>query len=57
MAIRFVISHGAIGTNLVGMASPEEFESALAAVRKGPLPAPALDRLAALQQDFAGEAR
>jgi aryl-alcohol dehydrogenase-like predicted oxidoreductase len=56
-AIRFVISHAGIGTILVGMASPEEFEGALGAVRKGPLPGPALDRLAALQQDFAGEAR
>ena len=32
-------------------------EDALAAVQKGPLPQAALDRLAALQQGFAGEAR
>jgi aryl-alcohol dehydrogenase-like predicted oxidoreductase len=56
-AIRFVISHPAVGTILVGMASPEQFEASLAAVGKGPLPQAALDRLAGLQQGFAGEAR
>jgi aryl-alcohol dehydrogenase-like predicted oxidoreductase len=56
-AIRFAISHPAMGTILVGMATPEQFEQALAAVQKGPLPSAALDRLAALQQRFAGEAR
>jgi aryl-alcohol dehydrogenase-like predicted oxidoreductase len=56
-ATRFAISHPAVGTILVGMATPEQFETALAAVRKGPLPRAALDRLATLQQQFAGEAR
>jgi len=56
-AIRFALAHPAVGTILVGMASPEQFEQALAAVQKGPLPRAALDRLAALQQNFAGEAR
>jgi L-galactose dehydrogenase/L-glyceraldehyde 3-phosphate reductase len=56
-AVRFAISHPAMGTILVGMASPEQFEQALAAVQRGPLPPPALDRLATLQQGFAGEAR
>jgi aryl-alcohol dehydrogenase-like predicted oxidoreductase len=56
-AIRFAISHPAIGTILVGMASPQQFEHALAAVQRGPLPQAALDRLAMLQQAFAGEAR
>jgi aryl-alcohol dehydrogenase-like predicted oxidoreductase len=56
-ATRFAISHPAIGTILVGTATPQEFDQALAAVQKGPLPAAALDRLAALQQGFAGEAR
>jgi aryl-alcohol dehydrogenase-like predicted oxidoreductase len=56
-ATRFAISHPAMGTILVGMATPQQFEDALAAVRKGPLPPAALDRLAALQQGFAGEAR
>jgi aryl-alcohol dehydrogenase-like predicted oxidoreductase len=56
-ATRFAISHPAMGTILVGMATPEQFEQALAAVLKGPLPPAALDRLTALQQGFAGEAR
>jgi len=56
-ATRFCIGHPAMGTILVGMATPRQFEDALAAVMKGPLPKAALDRLAALQQGFAGEAR
>jgi aryl-alcohol dehydrogenase-like predicted oxidoreductase len=56
-ATRFAISHPAVGTILVGLATPQEFEDALAAVEKGPLPAQALDRLAALRQAFAGEPR
>jgi hypothetical protein len=39
------------------MATEEQFAQALAAVEKGPLPEAALDRLAQLQQSFAGEAR
>jgi L-galactose dehydrogenase/L-glyceraldehyde 3-phosphate reductase len=56
-AIRFAISHEAMGTILVGIATPEQFDGALAAVEKGPLPKAALERLAALQKGFAGEAR
>jgi L-galactose dehydrogenase/L-glyceraldehyde 3-phosphate reductase len=56
-AMRFALSQPAIGTILVGIATPEQFEEALKAVEKGPLPAAALERLAALQQEFAGEAR
>jgi aryl-alcohol dehydrogenase-like predicted oxidoreductase len=56
-ATRFAISHPAMGTILVGMATPDELEGALAAVLKGPLPQAALDRLTALQQGFAGEGR
>jgi len=56
-AIRFAISHPAMGTILVGMATPEQFEDSLAAVQKGPLPQAALARLAELQRGFAGEAR
>jgi aryl-alcohol dehydrogenase-like predicted oxidoreductase len=56
-ATRFCIGHPAMGTILVGMATPQEFEDALAAVMKGPLPEAALDRLAALQREFVGEAR
>jgi len=56
-ATRFALSHPATGTILVGMATPQQFEDALAAVRKGPLPAGALERLSALRQAFAGEPR
>jgi aryl-alcohol dehydrogenase-like predicted oxidoreductase len=56
-ATRFAISHPAMGTILVGMATPQQFEEALAAVQKGPLPQAALDRLSALQRSFDGEAR
>ncbi|HEX9462220.1 MAG TPA: aldo/keto reductase [Alphaproteobacteria bacterium] len=56
-ATRFAISHPAMGTILVGTAALRQFEQALAAVQKGPLPQAALDRLAVLQQAFAGEAR
>ncbi len=41
-AIRFAIAPSAMGTILVGMATPEQFETALAAVEKGPLPQEAL---------------
>jgi aryl-alcohol dehydrogenase-like predicted oxidoreductase len=57
LAIRFAISHPAMGTILVGMATPQQFEDALAAVQKGSLPQAALDRLATLQRGFAGEHR
>jgi aryl-alcohol dehydrogenase-like predicted oxidoreductase len=56
-ATRFSLSHPAMGTILVGMATPQQFEDALAAVEKGPLPQAALDRLAALRQAFSGEPR
>jgi aryl-alcohol dehydrogenase-like predicted oxidoreductase len=54
---RFALSHPAMGTILVGMATPQQFEDAFAAVQKGPLPAAAIDRLATLRQAFAGESR
>jgi L-galactose dehydrogenase/L-glyceraldehyde 3-phosphate reductase len=56
-ATRLVMTHPAIGTLLVGMATPQQFEDALAAVEKGPLPPAAIERLPALLQDFAGEPR
>ena len=56
-ATRFALTHPAMGTILVGIATPEQFDGALAAVEKGPLPKAALERLAELQQGFAGEAR
>lgn len=56
-ATRFAISSPSMGTILVGMATPQQFEDALAAVEKGPLPQAALDRLSALRRAFAGEPR
>jgi aryl-alcohol dehydrogenase-like predicted oxidoreductase len=56
-AVRFAITHRGMGTILVGMATPAEFEQALSAVNKGPLSQAALDSLATLQRGFAGEAR
>jgi aryl-alcohol dehydrogenase-like predicted oxidoreductase len=56
-ATRFAFAQPAIGTILVGMATPQQFEDALAAVQKGPLPPAALERLTTLRQGFAGEPR
>jgi aryl-alcohol dehydrogenase-like predicted oxidoreductase len=56
-AVRFAITHPAMGTILVGMATLVEFEQALAAVNKGPLSQAALDSLATMQRGFVGEAR
>lgn len=56
-ATRFALSHPAMGTILVGMATPGQFDDALAAAEKGPLPQAALERLAELRQAFSGEAR
>jgi aryl-alcohol dehydrogenase-like predicted oxidoreductase len=56
-ATRFAISHRAMGTILVGVATPQQFEAALAAVQKGPLPPAALEWLGALREGFAGEPR
>jgi len=49
-ATRFCITHPALSTILVGLATPQQFEDALAAVNKGPLPQAALDELAVLQR-------
>ena len=56
-AARFALSHPAVGTILVGMATPQQFEEALAAAQKGPLTRAALDLLSELQRTFSGEPR
>ena len=56
-ATRFALSHPAMGTILVGLATPQEFDASLDAVLKGPLPQAALDLLATLRQAFSGELR
>ena len=54
---RYAISHPAMGTILVGMATVDEFDAGLAAVLKGPLSAAALARVEALSAAFVGEGR
>jgi L-galactose dehydrogenase/L-glyceraldehyde 3-phosphate reductase len=56
-AIRFALANSALGTILVGIATPQQFEDALAAVQQGPLPQAALARVKTLQESFAGESR
>jgi aryl-alcohol dehydrogenase-like predicted oxidoreductase len=56
-ATRFAISDASIGTILVGIATPHQFEEALAAVQKGPLPTAALERHSKLLRSFSGESR
>jgi hypothetical protein len=53
MALR----HAAFSNDVVGMATPQQFEDALAAVHKGRLPPAALGRLSGLVHAFAGEPR
>lgn len=47
-AIRFAITPPAMGTALIGTASLDQLEAAIAAAEKGPLPAATLERMAAL---------
>lgn len=54
---RYVIAHPAMGTILVGLATVDEFDAALAAVLKGPLSAQALARVEAVARTFVGEGR
>jgi L-galactose dehydrogenase/L-glyceraldehyde 3-phosphate reductase len=56
LAIRYVASHPAVTTLQVGIATPGQFEGAVAAVTKGPLSAPALAEIRRLQDGFAGQA-
>ena len=53
-AYRFIISHDAISTVLVGASTIEHLEEAAAAVNRGPLPAPALARLGDLWKEMRG---
>jgi aryl-alcohol dehydrogenase-like predicted oxidoreductase len=57
LAVRFVISNEAVSTALVGYSTLDHLEYAAAAVDKGPLPGTAIERIAALQNSFVGEAR
>src|SRR6266404_957158 len=57
LAVRFVIANEAVSTALVGYSTLEHLEYAVAAVDKGPLPRATLERIAAVQNSFVGEAR
>ena len=54
-SVRFVISNREISTALVGIASIEQLEQALASAAKGPLPTEALDQLQSTWASFANE--
>jgi aryl-alcohol dehydrogenase-like predicted oxidoreductase len=56
-ATRFAISHQGISTALIGIANQDQFEQAIAAVEKGPLPPAALARVLELQNSLVGEPR
>jgi aryl-alcohol dehydrogenase-like predicted oxidoreductase len=53
-AYRFIVSHEAISTVLVGASTIEHLEEAAAAVIKGPLPPAALARIAELWEEIRG---
>ena len=53
VAVRFAISHPAMGTALIGIATPEQFEAALEAAEKGGLPESVLARVRELQASLA----
>lgn len=57
VALRYVISHPGISTALIGVATLEQFETAIAAANKGPLPPAVLEQAAVIQGELAGEAR
>lgn len=57
LSIRYALGPKAVSTVLVGYSTLEHLEYAARAVEKGPLPPPALARIAEIQQTFAGEAR
>jgi len=52
-SIRFVLSNPDISTALVGLASLEQLEQALAAAAKGPLPTEACEKLQRIWESFA----
>jgi L-galactose dehydrogenase/L-glyceraldehyde 3-phosphate reductase len=57
LAVRFVISHDAISTALVGISTLDHLEYAAVAANKGPLSREAIERITAVQNSFVGEPR
>jgi aryl-alcohol dehydrogenase-like predicted oxidoreductase len=56
-SIRYVIAHPGMSTALIGVATPEQLEQAIAAVEKGVLGAGALEKATEVQRGLAGESR
>ena len=54
-SVRFVLSNRDISTALVGIASIEQLQQALASAAKGPLPKEALAKLHSTWESFANE--
>src|SRR5579863_6042412 len=52
-ALRFIIAEPSLTTMLIGLSTLEQFEAAISAVEKGPLPRPALDRMPELWRHMA----
>jgi L-galactose dehydrogenase/L-glyceraldehyde 3-phosphate reductase len=57
LSVRYVIASDAVSTVLVGYSTLDHLQYAARSIDKGPLPREALERLAALQNSFVGEAR
>jgi L-galactose dehydrogenase/L-glyceraldehyde 3-phosphate reductase len=57
LSVRYVIASDAVSTVLVGYSTLDQLQYAAHSIEKGPLPGEALERLAALQNSFLGEAR
>jgi aryl-alcohol dehydrogenase-like predicted oxidoreductase len=56
-SIRFALTHPGMSTVLVGTSELAHLEAAIAAIERGPLPSPALERLGGLWGDLAKPAR
>ncbi len=57
LGLRYVIAQPPISTVLVGYSTLEQLEHAARAIDKGPLPAPAMDRIRDIKRSFVGEPR
>jgi len=52
LAVRYAVSHPALPTTEIGIATLDELQQAARAVNKGPLPAAALEQIKAIQAGF-----
>ncbi|MBM3394301.1 MAG: aldo/keto reductase [Betaproteobacteria bacterium] len=56
-ALRYAISHADLDTTLIGLSTQEQLETAIRSVESGSLPASAMQLVASIQAQFAGEER